>query len=80
MRAAEEQVRIPLKRLPPSARSQAIAKVAPRNERVARSQFARTFADVLSGRFGGRWSVEWKGPDRPSLTTHRNRRSLAGEK
>jgi hypothetical protein len=26
---------------------------------TARSQFARTFEDVLSGRFGGRWSVEW---------------------
>ena len=25
---------------------------------------ARTFADVLSGRFGGRWAVEWEGADR----------------
>lgn len=33
---------------------------------AAREQFARTFADVLSGRFGGRWTVEWKGVDRSS--------------
>jgi len=31
----------------------------------ARERFARTFADVMSGRFGGRWAVEWKGMDRP---------------
>ena len=31
----------------------------------ARERFARTFADVLSGRFGGRWTVEWEGTDRP---------------
>lgn len=30
----------------------------------ARDRFARTFADVLSGRFGGRWAVEWEHPDR----------------
>jgi hypothetical protein len=36
----------------------------------ARERFARTFADVLSERFGGRWTVEWKGADR-------NRRHLA---
>lgn len=33
----------------------------------ARERFARTFADVMSGRFGGRWTVEWDGEDRPPL-------------
>lgn len=33
----------------------------------ARERFARTFADVLSGRFGGSWSVEWEGADRAAL-------------
>jgi hypothetical protein len=45
----------------------------------AREQFARTFADVLSGRFGGRWSVEWEGADRAALSTDRDGRSLTGE-
>jgi hypothetical protein len=35
----------------------------------ARQRFARTFADVLSGRFGGRWAVEWEGTDRSSLAS-----------
>jgi hypothetical protein len=48
--------------------------------RLAREQFARTFADVLSGRFGGRWSVEWKGADRPASPPDRHRRPLAREK
>jgi len=26
----------------------------------ARERFARTFSDVMSGRFGGRWTVEWE--------------------
>lgn len=34
----------------------------------ARERFARTFADVLSGRFGGRWSVKWERADSPSNT------------
>ena len=46
----------------------------------ARERFARTFADVLSGRFGGRWSVEWKGADRAALPTDRNGRSFTGKK
>lgn len=33
----------------------------------ARERFARTFADVMSGRFGGRWTVEWGGRDRLPL-------------
>jgi hypothetical protein len=47
---------------------------------TARSQFARTFADVLSGRFGGSWSVEWKGANRPAPSANRNRRTLSREK
>lgn len=31
----------------------------------ARERFARTFADVLSGRFGGSWAVEWEDRKRP---------------
>lgn len=45
----------------------------------ARERFARTFADVLSGRFGGSWSVEWEGADRAPLSSDRDGRSLAGE-
>jgi hypothetical protein len=45
----------------------------------ARERFARTFADVLSGRFGGRWSVEWESADRPSLSTDWDGRPFAGE-
>jgi hypothetical protein len=36
-----------------------------------RERLARTFADVLSGRFGGRWSVEWEGADTPSRENRR---------
>jgi hypothetical protein len=45
----------------------------------ARERFARTFADVLSGRFGGRWSVQWKGADRSPLPPDRDGRSFTGE-
>ncbi len=45
----------------------------------ARERFARTFADVLSGRFGGSWAVEWEGSDRAPLPSDRDGRSLAGE-
>jgi hypothetical protein len=45
----------------------------------ARERFARTFADVLSGRFGGRWSVEWEGANRPSLTPDRDSAPFASE-
>ena len=37
----------------------------------ARERFARTFADVMSGRFGGRWTVEWEGPDASPLGSNR---------
>lgn len=41
----------------------------------ARERFARTFADVLSGRFGGRWAVEWEGADHsPSGSDRRTSR------
>jgi hypothetical protein len=46
---------------------------------LARGQFARTFADVLSQRYGGRWSVEWKRADHAALAADRHRRALAGE-
>lgn len=39
---------------------------------AAREQFARTFADVMSGRFGGRWTVEWDDADRFLPTASRN--------
>jgi hypothetical protein len=59
MRATEERSRPALRRLPASARKAATEKTTTRDVHPARAQFARTFADVLSGRFGGRWSVEW---------------------
>jgi len=46
----------------------------------ARERFARTFADVMSGRFGGRWAVEWEGADSPSLPSDRDGRSFSGKK
>lgn len=64
MRATGERSHPALRRLPASAREAAIEKAATQNGHPARAQFARTFADVLSGRFGGRWSVEWHGADR----------------
>jgi hypothetical protein len=49
-----------LRRLPATARKAMAEKAAERRSvELARTQFSRTFADVLSGRFGGRWSVEW---------------------
>lgn len=60
MNVTEKSGRLELRRLPPSARKAFAEKTVARSGEVARSQFSRTFADVLSGRFGGRWSVEWK--------------------
>ncbi len=79
MTPTEERSRLALRRLPASAKEAAAAKAPPRAGQVARSQFARTFADVLSGRFGGRWSVEWAGPDRSAQAAERDRRSLSGK-
>lgn len=64
MSVTERRRGLELRRLPPSARRAATGKAAERSAEVARSQFSRTFADVLSGRFGGRWSVEWGRADR----------------
>lgn len=79
MSATEERIGPALRQLPASARQAMADKVAARSGQVARDQFARTFADVLSGRFGGRWSVEWKGADRPPLPALGDRRALPGE-
>lgn len=71
--------RTELRRLPASARQAAAAKAAERADQVARSRFALTFADVLSGRFGGRWSVEWKRSDLPSTPPDGDGRAFSGE-
>jgi hypothetical protein len=60
MSATEQRTGPALRQLPANARTAAAEKTA---VRAARGQFARTFADVLSGRFGGRWEVEWEGSD-----------------
>lgn len=57
--------RVTVRRLPATARQAAAGKASSRSATLARSRFDRTFADVLSGRFGGRWSVEWQAKDRP---------------
>ena len=80
MRATEERTGLALRQLPPSAKKAMADKIAARSATVARDQFARTFADVLSGRFGGRWSVEWKGADRPLPATNRDRRTFSSKK
>lgn len=64
MSATQEHRELELRRLPASARKAAADKAAERNAQVARSQFSRAFADVLSGRFGGRWSVKWERSNR----------------
>jgi len=79
MKETEERSRPALRRLPTSARKAAAEKAATRVVHPARAQFARTFADVLSGRFGGRWSVEWQGTGRPSTAEHGNGSPLADE-
>jgi hypothetical protein len=56
---------VELRHLPAGARRAAATKSASPSSQLARRQFSRTFADVLSGRFGGRWSVEWPGSKRP---------------
>lgn len=60
---------------PPAARG----KGRRHQKHTAEDQFARTFADVLSGRFGDRWVVEWEGPDRSALSTDGDRRTFPGE-
>jgi hypothetical protein len=69
-----------VRQLPATAREAVAEKAAERRvKELARSQFSRTFADVLSGRFGGRWSVEWKRADRSASSPDGNRRTFAGE-
>lgn len=63
MRDADLRSRPQLRRLPPSARTVARSKPVSPAGQTARAGFARTFADVLSRRFGGRWSVEWPETD-----------------
>lgn len=60
MSATRKRHGLEVRQLPESARRLAAEKAAKRDAYVARAQFSRTFADVLSGRFGGRWSVEWE--------------------
>jgi hypothetical protein len=80
MSATEERTGPVLRQLPPSAKKAMADKIAARSGQVARDQFARTFADVLSGRFGGRWSVEWEGADRSLPPANRDRRTFSGKK
>lgn len=80
MNATQGRTSPMLRRLPAGARQALADKAVARSSQVARDQFARTFADVLSGRFGGRWSVEWKGADRPLPAANRNGRALSGKK
>lgn len=69
-----------LRKLPASARQAMADKAAVHAGEVARDQFARTFEDVLSNRFGGRWSVEWKRADRSLSTANGDRRTFSGKK
>lgn len=80
MSATENRTGPVLRQLPASARQAMAEKAATRAGKVARDQFARTFADVLSNRFGGRWSVEWKGADRSFSPANRDRRAFSGKK
>jgi hypothetical protein len=59
MSVTEKSSGLALRRLPASAKRAAVEKTTERSAELARSRFSRTFADVLSGRFGGHWSVEW---------------------
>jgi hypothetical protein len=80
MSRTETSRQLELRRLPATARKAAAEKVAERRtHELARARFSRTFADVLSGRFGGRWSVDWKRADRAATSPDGNRRTFAGE-
>jgi hypothetical protein len=46
---------------------------------IAREQFALTFADVLSGRFGGHWTVEWEAADRPASAPNGDRGAFSDQ-
>jgi hypothetical protein len=79
MSVSEKRRGLALRRLPPNARRAVADKTAERSAEVARLQFSRTFADVLSGRFGGRWSVEWERTNSIPPSSE-NRRPFTGEK
>jgi hypothetical protein len=80
MNRTETRGQLELRRLPATARKAIADKAAERRaNELARAQFSRTFADVLSGRFGGRWSVEWKRADRPASSPDGNGRTFPGE-
>jgi hypothetical protein len=55
--------RVTVRRLPAAARQAAAGKASGRSAALARSRFDRTFADVLTGRFGGSWTVQWERSD-----------------
>lgn len=48
----------------------------PGDAKEARERFARTFADVLSERFGGRWTVKWETGKASPATSNRDKQSL----
>ena len=79
MRATDRTSRPTLRRLPPEARTAMAEKLAARSGHDARSQFSRTFEDVLSVRFGGRWSVEWESANHAPLAADGDRRSFSRE-
>ena len=70
--------RVNLRRLPAAARQAAAGKASSRSAALARSRFDRTFADVLSGRFGGSWSVEWERADGDSTAAPATNHDLGG--
>jgi hypothetical protein len=81
MSATEKRSGPVLRKLPASARRAMANKAAAVHAgEVARDQFARTFEDVLSNRFGGRWSVEWKRADRSLPAANGDRRTFSGKK
>jgi hypothetical protein len=80
MSATKKRSGLALRRLPVNARTAAAEKAAERSTKVARSQFSRVFADVLSNRFGGRWSVDWDPVDHSALSPRRSGQSHSGKK
>lgn len=79
MKTGEERSGRALRRLPASAKAAAEGRMTARSAEAARSRFSRAFADVLSGRFWGRWSVEWQRADPSTPPPDRDRRTFPGE-
>lgn len=71
MSALGAKPRVPRERADPATLARK-DRTGPDGREVARERFARAFADVLSGRFGGRWSVEWQRPDRSAISVDRD--------